>query len=1614
MEILKCVQDNQPPNEKNQPNENVLPLTENSNNVSSQIANIASLPIPITVSSPIANIASLPIPITVSSPVSNTVSLPIQNTVLSSIENTVSPPITVSSLIPNVVQPVSTVTSTVMSSNADLSSGASNATLKDPSSRTKARMIIVPYTLTRQSLYRNWKVRVLNELEYYGLSYATTLSVSKNNKEADDMEAAKLTIIQRIDDEHLRQVEDCKTAHEMLQVLEDFREPRSSIGDITLLRKLYNLIYDGSTSVHEFIREYETTQKDLERYSGMPVDERTLKRHLIMAVEGAYPNIKATERYTKGAVSYKELKNQLIDEVESNVDGEKRNQNALVSFKKNTSKMTCFKCGGEGHGESQCKRTDGKRKCFNCLEFVSDHIGKTCPKKQPTKKIFGHQDRKNKMLKVKRNKQVKRLRNNQKVSANLAIRDVDHEDVDSETMIVSENDLQAGDQIIEIYHPEEDAALSCIESNEQGKIFVEFIVDSGATAHFIRVEDRLTRVRKLVEPKVIAGINKNKKANVIIDKEGDLLFYDKNGNESQIKNVLISDKINFNLFSLKQFVNKNTYAKIFHDHIEICDVRNDEIILQGPFERNFWRVYLPIKDNKNQFAALVDENESIGPNNKRKINTEDSENNNNKRIKTIDEKNNEKDALSHDKNMEKDALSQQKISLEDNNMNIEDLCELKDSRVDKVIDEIGLLWHKRLNHCSQSYLIALSKMIPELKNVKFPNSIQNCDACIRGKLKKNPSKEIRKRANRILERVHTDTMGPITPVSYRSKYRYIVVFVDDYSKYAMCFALKDKTEIHESLKEYIKEMRSNLDNEKIKINIIRTDNGTEFQTDEMKDLKSKEGFDYQFAEPGTPEHNSTSERFNRTIQERIRCLLFDAGLPLQFWNFALGFATHVYNRTPNKSINFKTPYEMIFGRVPTLKHIYRFGCAAYVKDLNPKRKFGDRAIRGILVGCTETGLRVLIPETGKIIDSKHVKCVESVTYGNLYSQNKNKNETIVNDPELNDEERICEFFKEVKTVSENNNPSNIINVPDSNANEQNDLFKDNDFENESNKKHDTEDFEIESVECEEIEEFDEANLFECFVSAVGSENEPVTISDALNSEAGQSWKAGILEELNSMIKMNTWIKIKRDDVPKGVRIIDSKWVLKIKDEPNGQKRFRARLTGRGFKDKNEYDRTEKFAPVSKIGDMRALFSMVAKYKLRIDQLDVKVAFLNGELEKPVYMELPDGYDLIDNNYDENTVLELKKALYGLKVSSKRWFIRFRDFIVSKGFHEYEFQPCIFSWRRKKNFVIISLYVDDMIIIGNQHDKIDETKRLLKNEFDMKDLGKPKSFLGIDITVTNDFEVHLNVKTAINKMLKKFNFDECKAVKTPMITRQAERRETELKKDNGFDREKIPYRNAVGSLLYLANACRPDIAYATYTLSRKCNVFEEQDWIAVKRVFRYLQGTKDWGLKYLGIDSGLRCYVDASFGCNENGSSVTGFVIELNGDIISWKTVKQRNVSLSSAECEYIAMSRAAREVVSVNEMKKRLFKDYSIPEMFEDNTSAIKHAKSDDVPTLRHLVRINLHYIRSLVQKKMINVNWISTKDQKGDFFTKPLGTTKFVEFREKMMSKINNENVLY
>ena len=253
------------------------------------------------------------------------------------------------------------------------------------------------------------------------------------------------------------------------------------------------------------------------------------------------------------------------------------------------------------------------------------------------------------------------------------------------------------------------------------------------------------------------------------------------------------------------------------------------------------------------------------------------------------------------------------------------------------------------------------------------------------------------------------------------------------------------------------------------------------------------------------------------------------------------------------------------------------------------------------------------------------------------------------------------------------------------------------------------------------------------------------------------------------------------------------------------------------------------------------------------------------------------------------------------VSPKRWNVRFSEEALKLGLEKDINEPCLFTWRKEGKVVLLILYVDDILLAGNDKQKLDEVKMKLSLAFKMKDLGEPENYLGMKIIRDKENKILMLKQTEyIEKILERFNMKDFKAQRTPMVTRHVKKRE--LKNEENLDRTddsnhktKAPYREAIGSLLYLAGATRPDIAFAVNYLSRRQINATEDEWKEMKRIFRYLRGTSDLGLTYKAKDETLEAMTDASFRDCSDSSSTSGYIVKLFGDPIMWRSHKHMSL-----------------------------------------------------------------------------------------------------------------------
>ena len=321
------------------------------------------------------------------------------------------------------------------------------------------------------------------------------------------------------------------------------------------------------------------------------------------------------------------------------------------------------------------------------------------------------------------------------------------------------------------------------------------------------------------------------------------------------------------------------------------------------------------------------------------------------------------------------------------------------------------------------------------------------------------------------------------------------------------------------------------------------------------------------------------------------------------------------------------------------------------------------------------------------------------------------------------------------------------------------------------------------------------------------------------------------EELKSMDQNQVWDLV---ELPKGC-----KWVFKTKhDSICNIERYKARLVAKGFTQKDGIDYKETFSPVSKKDSLRIIMALVAHYDLELHQMDVKTAFLNGNLEEEIYMDQPEGFSVKGK---EHMVCKLKKSIYGLKQASRQWYLKFNDTITSFGFQENTVDRCIYMKVSGSKFIFLVLYVDDILLATNDLGLLHQTKNNLSQNFEMKDMGEATYVIGIEIFCDRSQGLlGLSQKTYINKILERFNLEKCSAGVVPI--QKGDKFNAMQCPKNELEREKmrnIPHASVVGSLMYAQTCTRPDISFAVGMLGRYQSNPGLDHWKVAKKILRYL-------------------------------------------------------------------------------------------------------------------------------------------------------------------------------
>src|SRR4051812_21688763 len=432
-------------------------------------------------------------------------------------------------------------------------------------------------------------------------------------------------------------------------------------------------------------------------------------------------------------------------------------------------------------------------------------------------------------------------------------------------------------------------------------------------------------------------------------------------------------------------------------------------------------------------------------------------------------------------------------------------------------------------------------------------------------------------------------------------------------------------------------------------------------------------------------------------------------------------------------------------------------------------------------------------------------------------------------------------------------------------------------------------------------------------------------------------------------------------------------------------KYKGRLVIKGYSQQEGIDYFDTYSPVSRITSIRMVLAIAALRNLEVHQMDVKTAFLNGDLEEEIYMRQPEGFSAPGK---EKKVCKLVKSLYGLKQAPKQWHQKFDNVMLEKGFKTSECDKCVYIKENKEGYILLCLYVDDMLIIGSNDKIIKSTKDMLNSKFDMKDMGLADVILGIKITRTSD-GISLNQSHYVDKILEKFNKGDTYEVRTPIDPNQ------HLLKNKVENVSQVEYSRIIGSLMYLMSCTRPDIAYTVGKLSRYTSNPGSNHWKAITRVLRYLRYARGYGLHYTRYPIVVEGYSDANWISDmKDSKSTSGFVFILGGAAVSWKSSKQTVIARSTMESEFIALDKCVEEA----EWLRQFLQD--IPNWTKpvpaicihcDSQSAIGRAQSNMYNGKSRHIRRRHNTIRQLLSTGVITIDYVKSKDNIADPLTKGL-----------------------
>jgi hypothetical protein len=501
--------------------------------------------------------------------------------------------------------------------------------------------------------------------------------------------------------------------------------------------------------------------------------------------------------------------------------------------------------------------------------------------------------------------------------------------------------------------------------------------------------------------------------------------------------------------------------------------------------------------------------------------------------------------------------------------------------------------------------------------------------------------------------------------------------------------------------------------------------------------------------------------------------------------------------------------------------------------------------------------------------------------------------------------------------------------------------------------------------------------------------EPKTLKEAMSGPHAKEWKKALDLEYNALLERQTW---ELTELPPGRRAVGVKWVFKVKTNAAGElEKFKARLVAKGYSQVKGIDFNDTYAPVSRFTTFCTLMAIAAAESMHVKQLDVKNAFLYGDLEETeIYMQQPEGYE--DGT---SRVCHLIKSLYGLKQAPLVWYENLESFLLAQGWLTCDSDWALFRTGSDDKACWLLLYVDDILIFSKSLEEVTEAMNLLISQYNMHE-EKLQKYLGINIAIDKSNEkIELGLTRYVKAVQTRYNIEEGSRQLHVPLTLDPNLEEFEDGRASMSKTDIKDYQARVGSLMFAASTLRPDIQLACSKLAQGNKAPSTKHVDQMKRAIRYLVDTATTKFVYskkCGLH--LQGYSDANY--NRTGTSQSGYIFMLAGGPISWASKKQSAPTLSSTEAELVAAVSCGQEAIYLRRLLKELGHEQFDPTpIYIDNSAVLDLTKTEKrLGNSKHFNR--LAWLRHMVKEKILKLILVPSAQQAADFLTKVLPRRQF------------------